>query len=163
MFLGAPETQTRVEAPFNHSLAHFRFLPLSVRSIYCVPGWLPGFLGSLPLLQRLTRPTNHISPPPLCNLPPFVRPAPPRGGGGIAPQTCTIVSQCNSASARSAPCKIFFRAFGFLGQVTVTGLQGGGGVQGRVQVPPCGPIRSTNGTEAENVRERSLFNGGVWQ
>ena len=30
---------------------------------------------------------------------------PPRGGGGIAPQICTIVSPCKSASAPLAPCK----------------------------------------------------------
>ena len=32
---------------------------------------------------------------------------PPLGGGGIAPQNCTIASQCKSASARLAPCKNF--------------------------------------------------------
>ena len=63
---------------------------------------------ALTLMWRRTS-SMHIgtSTPPPCNLPPFVRPVPPLGGGGIAPQNCTIVSQCKSASAPSASCKNF--------------------------------------------------------
>ena len=58
-------------------------------------------------------PLQNLVPPSPYNLPPFVRPVPPPeggggtvmkdgsptwGGGGVAPQNCTIVSQCKSAS-----------------------------------------------------------------
>ena len=59
---------------------------------------------------------------------------PPIGrGGGIAPQNCTIVSQCKSASA---PCKIFLwrlqrLAFSVLfGPSDCSPPNGGGGLQG---------------------------------
>ena len=69
-------------------------------------------------------PTKQHSPnlpPPLCNLPPFVRP-----GGGAAPQICTTVSQHKSASA---PCKKFLRRLIFpmpFGPSDAPPLRGGG-------------------------------------
>ena len=39
---------------------------------------------------------------------------PPLGGGGIAPQNCTIVSQCKSASVPLAPSKNFLWCLVFL-------------------------------------------------
>ena len=90
--------------------------------------------------------SNRWVTPAPCNLAPFVRPVSPHGGGvmkwrspphggggGMAPQISTIVSQCNELRC---VVKIFFGAFGawyfpcFLGQVTVTPPRGGGGLQG---------------------------------
>ena len=62
----------------------------------CHVGWLHEGHSSAPHVRPCTL-------PPPCNLPNNVATVPP-GGGGIAPQNCTIVSQCESASA---PCKNF--------------------------------------------------------
>ena len=40
----------------------------------------------------------------LTTLPPTVPMVPMGGGGGVAAQSCTIISQCESASAPSVPC-----------------------------------------------------------
>ena len=79
-----------------------------------------------------------------CNLPPFVRPVPPprggggggshevtppQGGGGIAPQICTRVSQCKSASAKKFLWRIWRPVFTMLfGPSDGTPPRGGGGI-----------------------------------
>ena len=91
--------------------------------------------------KSIGRSHTIATPSPRCNLPLFVRPVlsgrgrqevtvpPPWGGGGIAPQICTIVSQCKSASAPLAPLRrqVFSMLFGPSDGSPPRGLQGGGG------------------------------------
>ena len=77
-------------------------------------------------------------PPPLQSSPSCQAGSPPGGGGGIAPQICTIVSQCKSASGHSAPCKNFLRRlrifYAFWAKCRTPprggGCKGGGGTVG---------------------------------
>ena len=79
--------------------------------------------------------------------------AAPWGGGG-APQICTIVSQCKSASA---PCKIFFGAFGaeyflcFLGQGDGSPPWGGGQSMGPTGWAGGRPVVLLSNTHARSV------------